>query len=675
MIFLRLTFYPNFFFCKLKITALLFTSISLLSQAQDDNLKNIFDNDVADKSGIKLLKTETWLLKNGDNKEWAQKEYNDNQWQEIQNTFPNILNAASQKWEKKLWFRLHFEVDSSLCNQYISFNLRMRGAMQIFLNGKEVHSIGVIPDANHKEKAKYTEIHPVLLPLTDSKKYVLAIRYSNCTDESLLRAFSWTWAGFYKGFELEYLGKGSSDIEKYRQAIINLVSVHYIIASLIFTIGLFHFFTFIFIKSEKTHLWFSMYVVSIALSSSLSIFIDVGLAHSPPPFSAMLLIESINLPLSYLIDLATIRCLYLFFYNKTPKIWYYFLVLAFVSWFYILLFSNLSTASFIRTLFHICSLIEGVRMIIYALLKGKENPYIEKNIYIIIIGSLLAVSFETTGVILNVVYGLSVFSSGWLFFIANMTIICIVISLQTFIIRVDLQREKNIKLELEQARKIEEELALKEVEKELKIKFEKERIARDLHDNIGSQLTFLLKKIESIDYSNYEQDNEKIEELTRITIQELQNTVWVMKQEEITLEEFQNKMYDFIWKLGDLPDVKINTNFETKNANQIVFNSEQAINSFRIIQEALQNALKYSRATEISIKIVAKTSKTIFFSVSDNGVGFDKNKVEEKKQHNGLLNMQARSEILGNELLINSKPNHGTHIEFNFNIKQKTNTS
>jgi signal transduction histidine kinase len=81
---------------------------------------------------------------------------------------------------------------------------------------------------------------------------------------------------------------------------------------------------------------------------------------------------------------------------------------------------------------------------------------------------------------------------------------------------------------------------------------------------------------------------------------------------------------------------------------------------FRVVQEALQNAIKYSKAREVSVHL-GGSPFGLTLSVVDDGVGFDVEAASSKGL--GLVSMKERLEALGGSLEIRSNPGFGTRVE------------
>ena len=89
---------------------------------------------------------------------------------------------------------------------------------------------------------------------------------------------------------------------------------------------------------------------------------------------------------------------------------------------------------------------------------------------------------------------------------------------------------------------------------------------------------------------------------------------------------------------------------------------------YRILQEALNNAAKHSRADTVTILLTIDES-TLIFEIEDNGCGFDPHRLSNKSgslSGRGLLNMQERSEICGGSFLLHSRPGAGTTVSVSF---------
>ena len=89
------------------------------------------------------------------------------------------------------------------------------------------------------------------------------------------------------------------------------------------------------------------------------------------------------------------------------------------------------------------------------------------------------------------------------------------------------------------------------------------------------------------------------------------------------------------------------------------FASVVGMNVYRIIQESLNNAIKYAQASNVNIEI-KKDLKKVKFIISDDGIGFSKNEIE---YGNGLNNIEKRAKDINATINIDSVLEKGTKIE------------
>ncbi|WP_406684620.1 sensor histidine kinase [Seonamhaeicola sp. MEBiC1930] len=223
------------------------------------------------------------------------------------------------------------------------------------------------------------------------------------------------------------------------------------------------------------------------------------------------------------------------------------------------------------------------------------------------------------------------------------------------------QKLKNRQLEKENELK----RALVEIETHNKLQDQRLRISRDLHDNIGAQLTFIISSIENLQYG-FKISNDilkgkltDISSFTKETIYELRDTIWAMNKNVITLEDLQGRISNFIDKANvSASDLNFNFSVDEALSKELVFTSVKGMNVYRIIQEAINNAIKYAKASSVDILIENKNNKVVF-SIKDDGKGFDLNDI---KEGNGLNNMKKRASDIDANITFDCEKGKGTTI-------------
>ena len=208
---------------------------------------------------------------------------------------------------------------------------------------------------------------------------------------------------------------------------------------------------------------------------------------------------------------------------------------------------------------------------------------------------------------------------------------------------------------------------IRELELQNRIQLERERISRDLHDNIGTQLSLINKSIKEVIHpSDTISDEEKARKLSSAqqdsseVMDVLRETIWALNKPEITLEEFADNLKGFVQKkitqYGAMP-----VEFTEGDENdQVKLSSAEALHLFRICQEAVTNTIKYASASKLKIVIQA-TGDKYAITIADNGVGFEADRVDKNK-HYGLQNMKFRAAEISCDLDIKALPGMGTTI-------------
>lgn len=216
--------------------------------------------------------------------------------------------------------------------------------------------------------------------------------------------------------------------------------------------------------------------------------------------------------------------------------------------------------------------------------------------------------------------------------------------------------------------------ALSKIKTQNRLQEQRLRISRDLHDNIGSQLTFIISSIDNLKYVSKDINQKLKEKLTNIsaftgdTIHQLRDTIWAMNKSEISVEDLHARILSFLEKAKvAVPNIQFDVSYEIdKNES---FTSLAGMNLFRVIQEALNNAIKYAEADKIDI-LLNKVDNVFTATVTDNGKGFDLNEVQ---LGNGLSNMEKRMSEIGGKVKIISTPKKGTTIELKSEFKNTAN--
>ncbi|HEX6899398.1 MAG TPA: ATP-binding protein [Thermoanaerobaculia bacterium] len=185
---------------------------------------------------------------------------------------------------------------------------------------------------------------------------------------------------------------------------------------------------------------------------------------------------------------------------------------------------------------------------------------------------------------------------------------------------------------------------------------ERSRIARELHDDICQRMLVLTVELKSLDGAK-DRGGSATEALAVAqgiakSLHELSHSLHPTKLQLLGLVAAIDQLR------RDLSRIGITTGFSHHDVPSTL-PPELMLCLFRIVQEAIQNAIKYSQASEVSV-FLSGSSDRLTLTVSDNGVGFD---VEAAWSRGlGLLSMVERAEALGGSLEIHSSPGAGARL-------------
>ena len=192
---------------------------------------------------------------------------------------------------------------------------------------------------------------------------------------------------------------------------------------------------------------------------------------------------------------------------------------------------------------------------------------------------------------------------------------------------------------------------------------ERTRIARDLHDNIGQRLALLsvsLDQAKLMSPNSSQNFPGRMEEL-RKQVQDISAEVYSLSHElhsaKLRHMDMVHAMRGFCMELSE--QQKVDINFGHKDIPESI-PPEISICLFRVLQEALRNAVKHSKVRLFDVE-ARGTSDAILLTVRDTGLGFDPEHAM-KGQGLGLTSMQERLNLVNGELSIQSQPNHGTSV-------------
>jgi len=202
---------------------------------------------------------------------------------------------------------------------------------------------------------------------------------------------------------------------------------------------------------------------------------------------------------------------------------------------------------------------------------------------------------------------------------------------------------------------------------------ERRRIARDLHDELGSGLTEIMQlgdlaAKEALSPSELSERLAAVTSRTRELVASMDEVVWTTNPVNDVVPRLASYLADYTQRFlrakGTACRIEI-----MEGLPQSSINAKARHHLLLAVKEALNNAVKYSGATEIWLWIDA-AADVLRIAIEDNGRGFDLGTV---RRGNGLTNMETRLEELGGKVEIETQPGHGTRIRFTLSLKHVAN--
>lgn len=196
---------------------------------------------------------------------------------------------------------------------------------------------------------------------------------------------------------------------------------------------------------------------------------------------------------------------------------------------------------------------------------------------------------------------------------------------------------------------------------------ERNRLARDLHDSVSQTLFTVATIAEALPRvwkRNPEIAQQRLEELAQMTqgaLAEMRNLLIELRPSGLADKPLGELLKQLTQGIKGRASLLVITTVEgdrpLSNEVKLVF--------YRITQEALNNIIKYAEASQILVNLHGDSQKMVL-RISDNGCGFDSNKIPSG--HLGILIMKERAESIGATFHLKSYPGKGTEIVLSWSI-------
>jgi len=203
------------------------------------------------------------------------------------------------------------------------------------------------------------------------------------------------------------------------------------------------------------------------------------------------------------------------------------------------------------------------------------------------------------------------------------------------------------------------------------VQAERDRIARDIHDDLGSKLTQLLLTGELAQIESSPARGTPLAQMcdgARNILATIDEVVWTVNSQHDNLEDFVIYVCKYAQQFLESSSIRCRFNIPQELPTKILSELTRR-NLFLAMKEALNNAVKHSEASELKVQIEFNGSR-LNIIVVDNGRGFDSEQTGQNR--NGLTNMKLRMAEIGGDCRVVSRPGGGCQVSFRVPLKQSS---
>lgn len=190
------------------------------------------------------------------------------------------------------------------------------------------------------------------------------------------------------------------------------------------------------------------------------------------------------------------------------------------------------------------------------------------------------------------------------------------------------------------------QLLEKELEIQMKVQEERERISHDMHDDLGAGISALKLQAEfikqKVDDESVKADVDELLKTAGEMNLSMREMLWSLNSTNDNLGNFMQYVIQYAESFFKKSSIKILVKREV-HSPETKLNSEMRRNLFLCAKESLNNIYKHSKASEINISFKLNSDEVFTMQISDNGVGLREN----KNTGYGLQNMQKRMNDVG----------------------------
>lgn len=195
---------------------------------------------------------------------------------------------------------------------------------------------------------------------------------------------------------------------------------------------------------------------------------------------------------------------------------------------------------------------------------------------------------------------------------------------------------------------------------------ERERIGKELHDDLGAGLTDIrfITEYNLLSGKGKERGREmkKINLRVLELMENMEDIIWALDRDNDTLENLLMKIQEYVYQY--LEDKELTYGFSMPEiVNDVKIKGERRRNIYLIVKEVLHNAVRHAACTKIEIEITT-AEKQLTLLIADDGKGFHYDQKQGKGK--GLSNIGDRTQQTGGSMKLDARPGQGVQYQFTF---------
>ena len=228
---------------------------------QENEVFTLTPEALQDEKQVELNKL-TWKYKNGDDLAWANPQFDDSDWRQIESTQLTSDVLSTSDWKGRAWFRLRVRVDERLADKNLAFITRQFGASEIYVDGERIVQFGEISDSD------VSEYNPNRLPIPfrfeSAGEHLITVRFASKTFADFNSSTS-RWLTNGKILPQFFLSvREAHDLNEVIRTYKNSASMRlgFLLIGVLSALALLHFLLYVFYPLERANLFYSIYAAA-----------------------------------------------------------------------------------------------------------------------------------------------------------------------------------------------------------------------------------------------------------------------------------------------------------------------------------------------------------------------------------------------------------------------------